>query len=158
MIKKKIFIFTLLMAMILSFTPVHASTETEAPSVATSAVFNLYDTYQEQTLYDENGVPVTLSVTRTPSNSRALANGEYTIKGSSLGVSMAYQTSISNQKMTRVYGGEYSILLASVSGSTLLLVNPSYSYYRVNGNNLTGKFSYTLSARITNGNLITTLS
>lgn len=158
MIKKKSYIFTLLMAMVLSFTPVHASTETEASSTPVTAVFNLHDEYQEKTLYDENGVPVTLSVTRTSSNSRALSNGEYTIRGSKIGLSMSYQTSISNQKMTRVYDGEYSILLASVSGSTLLLVNPTYSYYRVNGNNLTGKFSYILSARITNGNLITSFS
>ena len=158
MIKKKSYIFTLLMAMVLSFTPVHASAETEAPSTPVTAVFNLHDEYQEKTLYDENGVPVTLSVTRTSSNSRALSNGEYTIRGSKIGLSMSYQTSISNQKMTRVYDGEYSILLASVSGSTLLLVNPTYSYYRVNGNNLTGKFSYILSARITNGNLITSFS
>ena len=146
------------MAIVLSFTPFHASAETEAPSTPVTAVFNLHDEYQEKTLYDENGVPVTLSVTRTSSNSRALSNGEYTIRGSKIGLSMSYQTSISNQKMTRVYDGEYSILLASVSGSTLLLVNPTYSYYRVNGNNLTGKFSYILSARITNGNLITSFS
>ena len=79
--KKKSFIFTLLMAIVLSFTPVHASTETEASSTPVTAIFNLHDEYQEETFYDENGVSVTLSVTHTPSNSRALSNGQYTIKG-----------------------------------------------------------------------------
>lgn len=158
MIKKKSFIFTLLMAMVLSFTPVHASAETEVPSTPVTAVFNLHDEYQEKTLYDENGVPVTLSVTHTPSNSRALSNGEYTIKGSEPGVSMSYQTSISNQKMTRVYNGQYNFVFTTVTDERLILASPVYSYYTVSGTNPFGKFTHTLTARITNGNLITSFN
>lgn len=156
--KKKSFIFTLLMAIVLSFTPVHASTETEASSTPVTAIFNLHDEYQEETFYDENGVSVTLSVTHTPSNSRALSNGQYTIKGSSLGVSMTYQTSISNQKMARVYNGQYSFVFTTVTENRLVLASPVYSYYTVSGTNPFGKFTHTLTARITNGNLITSFN
>ena len=156
--KKKSFIFTLSMAMVLSFIPVHASLETEASSTPVTAVFNLRDEHQEKTIYDENGVPITFTVTRTPSNSRALTNGEYTIKGSEPGVSMSYQTSISNQKMTRVYNGQYNFVFTTVTDVRLILASPVYSYYTVSGTNPFGKFTHTLTARITNGNLITSFN
>lgn len=158
MIKKKSFIFTLLMAMVLSFTPVHASAETEAPSTPVTAEFNLHDAYQEETLYDKNGVPVTLSVTHTPSHEKVLTNNEYTIKASKIGFSMSYQVSIINQNMTRVYNGQYSFVFSTITENRLVLASPVHSYYTVSGTNPFGKFTHTLTARISNGNLITTLS
>ena len=61
-----------------------------------TAVFNLTDEQQSQTVYDKNGVPVTLSVSRTPSFRRTLKNGEYTISAKRINISMSYQTYISN--------------------------------------------------------------
>ena len=155
--KEKFIILTLMTALLLSFTPIDASDTSDASSPVT-AIFNLSDDYQEQTLYDETGIPVTLTVTHTPSNSRTLTNGEYTIRASKLGLSMSYQTSISNQKMTKVYNGQYSFILTTVTDNRLVLSSPIYSYYTVSGSNPFGKFTHTLSAKISNGNLITTLS
>lgn len=100
-------------------------------------------------------MPITLSVTHTPASARSLTNGQYTIRGSGLGVSMSYQTTIENQKMTSVYNGQYNFILTTVTDTNLVLVSSVYSYYTVSGKNPLGNFTHTLSARINNGELIT---
>ena len=152
--KKKSFILSLMMALIQSFTPINASDSSDASSVVT-AVFNLQDDHQEQTLYDENGIPVTLTVTRTSPSTRSLTNGQYTIKGSEPGVTMSYQTKIENQKMISVYNGNYNFILSTITDNRLVLQSPTYSYYTVIGKNILGNFTHTLSARISNVKLIT---
>lgn len=120
-----------------------------------TAIFNLTDEQQSQTVYDKNGVPVTLSVSRTPSFERSLNDGEYTITSNRIDVNMSYKTHIANQKMTSVSNGYYSILASTVTNSTLKLISPTYSSYTVSGKNLFTNFTHVLSAKISNGQLIT---
>lgn len=120
-----------------------------------TAVFNLTDELQSQTIYDKNGVPVILSVSRTPSFGRTLSNGQYVVSANKNGIKMSYKVHIFNQKMTNVSDGYYSILLSIVTNSTLKLVSPTYSTYTVSGYDISGSFTHILSASISNGQLVT---
>ena len=120
-----------------------------------TAVFNLTDEQQSQTVYDKNGVPVTLSVSRTPSFRRTLKNGEYTISAKRINISMSYQTYISNQKMTQVSNGYCSALASTITNSSLELISPTYSSYTVYLKSLIGSYTHILSAKISNGQLTT---
>lgn len=120
-----------------------------------TAVFNLTDEQQSQTIYDKNGVPVILSVSRIPSFGRTLSNGQYIISGNRIGTEMSYKTTISNQRMVSVSDAYCNIFASTITNSTLRLVNPTYSTYTVSGTNAFGYFTHVLSATISNGQLKT---
>lgn len=120
-----------------------------------TAVFNLTDEQQSQKVYDKNDVPVTLSVSRTPSFGRTLSNGQYVVRADKNNIQMSYKVHISNQKMTDVSDGYYNISFSIVTNSTLKLVNSTYSTYTVSGYHLSGSFTHILSASISNGQLVT---
>lgn len=149
--KKIWLIFALMITIFIKFTPVNAADNFDT----SSAVFTLNDEYQCHTVYDKNGIPVTLSLNHAPSTTKSLADDTYTISAERLGVYMSYQATIRNNKMVSVSNAQYSILLATITDKHLVLVSPVYSYFTVAGNNPLGSFSYVLSATINNGNLVT---
>ena len=120
-----------------------------------TAVFNLTDEQQSKTVYDKNGVPVTLSVSRTPFFGRTLSNGQYVVRTDKNNIQISYKVHISNQKMTDVADGYYNISFSIVTNSTLKLVNSTYSTYTISGYDLSGSFTHILSASISNGQLVT---
>ena len=63
-----------------------------------TAVFNLTDEQQSQTLYDKNDVPVTLSVSRTPFFGRTLSNGQYVVRADKNNIQMSYKVHIPTRK------------------------------------------------------------
>lgn len=147
-------LFTILTGLLPNFI-VYAEDISSANSSDGSYTWNipLDQDYYENTIYDENGEPVTLTVTSTPSITR-VSNGTKQISYSSTNLNMSYVINISNNKITNAYDPQYS------TAYTVLHSNLSFKSTEATMSltiyQLFSQITHSLTASIKSSQLVTT--
>lgn len=148
--KLKLLLSLLVMFTSLGFVTVKAEDTT---TEAITAEFSLDDDYQEVTVYDIDGEPITISVTKTTPMTRAVSNGSYVISSNNIIYNMSFTIDVVSQKITKAYDGTASVLGGTVIDDKIIRNSSVNVSYKVNYKlwNTTG--TKILSAVINNGNL-----
>ena len=138
--------------------PVKAEGNETDSNTTEYVVFDLDGGDQSETIYDENGNPVVISMTSIDGQQKSLTSGNKLISGDSLLLSALFVVTVSNQKFTAVSNGRYSARGISVDNDVLRLNSSVLATYTLYCSNLFTSYQMQLTARIQNGDIVITFA
>lgn len=138
--------------------PVKAESDEINNSTTGYVVFDLDGGDQSETIYDENGNPIVISMTSIDGQQKSITNGNKLISADGLLLSASFVVTVSNQRFTAVSNGKYTAWGVVVNNATLRLNSSTLATYALNCSALGVNYIKTLSAQISNGEILVSFS
>ena len=138
--------------------PVKAEGNETDSNTTEYVVFDLEGGDQSETIYDENGNPVVISMTSIDGHQKSITNGNKLISADGLFLSASFVVTVSNQRFTAVSNGKYTAWGVTIKSDTLRLNSSTLATYALNCSALGVNYIKTLSAQISNNEILVSFS
>lgn len=142
----------------LSTVPVKAEYNETENDPTEYVVFDLDGGDQSETIYDENGNSIVISMTSLDGKQKSITNGNKLISADTLFLSASFVVTVSNQRFTAVSNGKYSARGISVNNTSLRLNSSILATYTLQCSTIFNSYQMILSARIQNGDIVISFS
>ena len=138
----------------LSTVPVKAEYNETENDPTEYVVFDLDGGDQSETIYDENGNPIVISMTSLDGKQKSITNGNKLISADTLFLSASFVVTVSNQRFTAVSNGKYTAWGVTIKNAALRLNSSTLATYALNCSALGVNYIKTLSARLSNSEIV----